>query len=882
MKKNLCIEFTCAIWLLCSALIFAAPTSANQLTTNVLVAPYQPHSFNYEVSGKLSKELIIELDNQGEYARLSLYAGASVLAENIDIPRSGRQSIRVLVQFPAAGETNLNLRSLDSNIIISQLRFNETPTAILPQFVDISDEAGIDRVDSIKYGGPSVADIDNDGDYDFILNNHNEESSKLYWNNNDGTVTKHNKNLARWYMHDLHGTALGDYDNDGDLDLVLTQGGGNGKKPSTANFYHNEASNLVLMTKDVGINKGGRGRGARWSDMDLDGDLDLILLNETSLQGDKPQHFFYENVGQKKFVYKQVSGIQDVHQSRALVTDFNGDNIDDVILYGPLSLWQGNGDFTFTNVNHKVPEELRKQGNIMAITDIDIDNDGDLDLYLARGKAFEGGRGENPSFDFDPLRKIVSIKPRGFKGIDEFDFVAPDDIRFYDYYFLSQGVFRGKDYPVFLGASKTQLTIQSGDEFTLQAKQAEGWPDVRSANGLYFGHIGKEQWKAALVRDGDLFWGYKFSLSGVVQAKSYFEPENRNEADILLRNDGNRFVDVSQAWNLPAGGNALGVTTGDFNNDSFSDLMVSRWGAIAGQSSNYLLLNKAGTEFQLFTTHGANDIGGSGNGDMGQAFDFDLDGNLDLLSGNEGGKWYLYKNTGPQIPSKANYALVRVGYSPTSNIDPIGAELVLRTENKVYTKRIGSAGEIFSQSLLNIVHFGLAEQSHIDSVTVRWRNGETLTLNNPQANQITNAGKNDFAKPPQIAEIQNDVAVQAYISITNKQAIAAQLLESGKAVDVEVEFHAGTGHKLIAADEGGLRFWLRHFRSKWFPVKDRIEVDQSVLYQQHGISSRTLSLEGFAPTSELAENHFYLIRVSFTASDGNTYEDTIYPLIIKK
>lgn len=62
-----------------------------------------------------------------------------------------------------------------------------------------------------------------------------------------------------------------------------------------------------------------------------------------------------------------------------------------------------------------------------------------------------------------------------------------------------------------------------------------------------------------------------------------------------------------------------------------------RWGRIGQRISDLLLINTVDNKFESMTQHGANDVGGPGNGDMGQAFDFDLDGNIDVLSGSEGG-----------------------------------------------------------------------------------------------------------------------------------------------------------------------------------------------------------------------------------------------------
>lgn len=1013
-----------------------------------LIKTTDPLTINYHVTGSLIKKINLVISNPGDYATLNIYANNTLLFENLNIARTGKHTFNALVEFPQLGDTTLTFKVNNSDITLHSASFEDVADLTLPTYTDITKTAGLDSVNSIKYAGPTIADIDGDGDYDFIVNNHNQESSKLYWNNGDGTVTKHDKNLARWFMHDLHGTAVGDYDNDGDLDLVVTQGGGNGTNPSKANFYTNDNGTLVLTTGDVAIDKGGRGRGAKFSDMDLDGDLDLMLINETSLNGDKPQHFFYENTGNGKFKRKRVKGIEDQHPSRALITDINNDHIDDIILYAPLSIWQGNGDFTFTDVTHTLPQSVIDDKDIMAITDIDIDNDGDLDLYLARGKEFETGKGEAPFVDHDPIEKTFSIKPRGYKGVDKFSFDADGVIKFHQYYYLAQGAFRGKDYPLFLGREKTATVLASTEEMSFSAEQAQGWPADISENGVYFGHLGNGHWQAALVRNDDIFWGFKFSLAGVDNIETDFQPENRNITDTLLRNDNGKFTDVSSAWNIPLGGNSLGVTRGDFNNDSHQDLLIYRWGNIGNRISDVMLLNDGNGQFHALTSHGANDIGGPGNGDMGQAFDFDLDGNLDLLSGSEGGQWYLYNKTSTENANN-NYALVEVGYSPDANIDATSAVVTVETSNHSYRKRVGSAGAVFSQSLLNIVHFGLGKAETIENINVRWRNGETVSISNKPVNHlyttdsldptslilseqnptsiregtavkfqakvtpnhadtrliwsssdeailsvdqhgiVTALGKNAdkatitatskannlstsrqvnitkwqpipiesinilsldkdstyqqlnnkptlfvgqtlnlAAKPtPRIAdnskvnwtssntsvatvdqsgavtaidsgkaiisatalantkvsdqiEIKVTQKIDPYIRISNASQLEGMRFKVGDDIVLNVDYHAGSNNTVIAADEGGIRFWLRHFKSKWIPVKDTVLKDTSVLGTQSGQSTMTLSLDGLTPTAQLPKGHFYLLRATFASSNGNMYDATIYPLDI--
>ncbi len=533
-----------------------------------------------------------------------------------------------------------------------------------------------------------------------------------------------------------------------------------------------------------------------------------------------------------------------------------------------------------------------------------------------------------------------------------------------------------------------------------------------------------------------MFWGFNFSLSGVSTVSPQFTPENRNVADILLRNDGIRFTDVSQSWNIPSGGNALGVTMGDFNNDSHQDLFVYRWGYIGSRISDYMLLNTGDGRFETVTMHGANDVGGPGSGDMGQAFDFDLDGDLDLLNGSEGGEWYYYDNA---KPGNGHYALVRVGYAPESNVDAIAAEVILKTKGNEYRKRVGSAGSVFSQSLLNIVHFGLGEEEDIERIQVRWRTGEVTTFENVKANALYDTDRvspksvtitspatdirqgsgiqlmanltpinadntliwsssddtalsvdengyvkavgevgktititakaansniasslkfhitewapipvetltlsthqsqviegqslslNAITQPasadnpdlkwsssnPKVASVDSlgnisamapgkttitvksesnpalsetaeiTVApfIEPYIKITNATEIANKSFALGDSITLNVEYHAGTGNKVIASDQGGISFWLRHFKYKWIPEKDIILKDGTAIGTVSGKTSMTFKLTDMTPTAQLPPEHFYYLRASFAGSDGSLHEEAIYPINIIK
>jgi hypothetical protein len=134
-------------------------------------------------------------------------------------------------------------------------------------FTDIAVQAGL-RLSGIPVWG----DFNNDGYVDLFIASSQSASSALYRNNGDGTFTDVTKqagvsnSLGGWFVS----AALGDYNNDGYLDIYVMS------NPSNLLYHNNGDGTFVEVASIVGVNQGGGG-GAVFGDVDGDGDSDLFL-----------------------------------------------------------------------------------------------------------------------------------------------------------------------------------------------------------------------------------------------------------------------------------------------------------------------------------------------------------------------------------------------------------------------------------------------------------------------------------------------------------------------------------------------------------------------------------------------------------------------------
>ena len=148
-------------------------------------------------------------------------------------------------------------------------------------FEDVSEKSGITRANGTYGLGVSTLDFDNDGWVDIYVANDSNPSA-LYRNNHDGTFTDVGVTSGCAYSQDGKpqagmGVAVGDYDRNGTMDVFKTNFAGD-----TSTLYANTGKGLCedrTFAAGIGMNTRWLGWGTAFVDLDNDGWLDLFLTN---------------------------------------------------------------------------------------------------------------------------------------------------------------------------------------------------------------------------------------------------------------------------------------------------------------------------------------------------------------------------------------------------------------------------------------------------------------------------------------------------------------------------------------------------------------------------------------------------------------------------
>lgn len=229
-------------------------------------------------------------------------------------------------------------------------------------FFDVNTEASIEYVDVDLTFTPNFADINNDG-YPDLLFASDLNTSRVFLNDGDGTFTDITDPEVMTDEGGM-GAAVGDYDNDGDLDWLITSVFDSppvGQGVSTGNrLYNNQGDGTFVEVSDAaGVRIGYWGWGACFADANNDGNLDIFHVNGW---------------------LAAVAG-----------GDFSAD---------PSRLFIANGDGTFSEQSTELG--LIDNGQGRGVVCFDYDRDGDIDFFVANNnqapKLFRNDGGNNSNF----------------------------------------------------------------------------------------------------------------------------------------------------------------------------------------------------------------------------------------------------------------------------------------------------------------------------------------------------------------------------------------------------------------------------------------------------------------------------------------------------
>ncbi|MDQ8181482.1 FG-GAP-like repeat-containing protein [Pelagicoccus sp. SDUM812005] len=184
----------------------------------------------------------------------------------------------------------------------------------------------------INIFSPAITDLDQDGWPD-IATTVDFGDSALHWNNANGTFTDSTAASGVGLANHAMGTAIGDVDNDGDLDWFVTTIAITRNVNGEVNPLYINQGNRLFDNQSVaaGVAFSGWGWGTNLFDYDLDGDLDLVAVNQEDITPEGPTHdgrmFLWRNDRSLKFtdVSEQENANQLSRGAGIVSFDYNND-----------------------------------------------------------------------------------------------------------------------------------------------------------------------------------------------------------------------------------------------------------------------------------------------------------------------------------------------------------------------------------------------------------------------------------------------------------------------------------------------------------------------------------------------------------------------------
>ncbi|MBI5917588.1 MAG: CRTAC1 family protein [Bacteroidetes bacterium] len=259
---------------------------------------------------------------------------------------------------------------------------NEVSPGAASSFTQVTDDPIVSHAKA--FDGATFADCDNDGYLDAYVVTWYGQKNFLYRGGGDSWFV-YDATAAPSNVETFSETASwGDYDSDGFVDLYVTNSGGTKKNL----LFHNDGGTAFTpVTTGPHVTEAHTSRCVNWVDYDNDCDLDLYVSNESNEKDD-----LYRNLGNGSFE-KVTAGTPGQTNHGSMSSSWGDvDNDGDLDLfvanadyfapqYNQLFKNNGNGTFTEVTTGPLVTDISCSYGSNFG----DYDNDGDLDLVVSNG-----------------------------------------------------------------------------------------------------------------------------------------------------------------------------------------------------------------------------------------------------------------------------------------------------------------------------------------------------------------------------------------------------------------------------------------------------------------------------------------------------------------
>jgi len=589
---------------------------------------------------------------------------------------------------------------------------SETDPSGKKAFVEMTEAAGIlhthhkpvldKKLDHIMSWVSSVGaaaaagDYNNDGWMDlYVTDSKKGTPNYLYRNNGDGTFTDVAKESGVADVNDDNGTSMdcvwGDYDNDGWSDLFVVRWGKDVLFRNRGDGTFEDVSSKLFKSKDGQPGSPwANGNAVVFWDYNLDGRLDLYVGN-----------YF-----------------RDVDLWNLETTVIMHDDFETARNGGHNYLWRQNRDGTFTEVAADMG--LDDPGWTLAVGSADVNNDGWPDLYCAD--------------DFGPDQVFLSNRDGTFTNASEsaigYDTKKGMNVDFGD--FNQDGWL-----DIYVANITTAEYLQEGNMLW-----HNNGPD--ESGQVTFTDISLE----TNTYDGGWGWGAKF-----------FDYDNDGDQDLIAVNgfisagEGNFWYDLA-SWTV----------TGEEAADA------ANWPAIgdrsfSGYESTRVWRNNGLFSFSRYDHHLGLDSTRDGRGVV--VFDYDNDGDSDLFVANQDQPPQLYRN---DMETGHHWLTVKLEADPATGVnrDAVGARVTVVTESGQQLRERDGGNSYCGQSDPRLA-FGLGVEDRVRLLEVRWPDGGLQYVENIPADQMITVRQD----PKQYAD-------QVAIKVDKPQAIARRDTDAEK------------------------------------------------------------------------------------------------------